>query len=242
MANFFALSIFGQFDYELESRLLKSENRFHAQHLLPRAVDKLTDDHVATIYEAYQADIYLSLEDFRREVARLRTHWVITKRNDFPATLCTTLDSVSPVLYPSIDTILIKLCILLTMPVTSATAEMPFSVLRRLKTYVRSTMTNDRLSSLGLMHILTEILKWTCTKQWRCSYLLRHEGQILDNFKKFLSIKVIKIVLDSMLYETLKWPQITPFCISSKQKQNPRPPLPLKDYGVHTIKPQLRPC
>ncbi len=240
MANFFALSIFGQFDYELESRLLKSENRFHAQHLLPRAVDKLTDDHVATIYEAYQADIYLSLEDFRREVARWRTHWVITKRNDLPTTLCTTLDSVNPVLYPSIDTILIKLCVLLTMPVASATAEMPFSVLRRLKTYVRSTMKNDRLSSLGLMHILTEILKWTCTKQWRCSYLLRHEGQILDNFKKFLSIKVIKIVLDSMLYETLKWPQIAPFCISSKK--NPRPPPPLKNYGVHTIKPQLRPC
>jgi hypothetical protein len=32
------------------------------------------------------------------------------------------------------------------MPVASATAEMPFSVLRRLKTYVRSTMKNDRLS------------------------------------------------------------------------------------------------
>jgi hypothetical protein len=43
--------------------------------------------------------------------------------------------------------------------------------------------------------IYIEILKWTCTMQWRCSYLLRHEGQILDNFKKF---KVIKIVLDSM--------------------------------------------
>ena len=77
LENFFVLSIFGQFDYELESGLLKSENRFHAQHLLPRVVDKLTDDHVATIYEAYQADIYLSLEDFRREVARWRTHWVI---------------------------------------------------------------------------------------------------------------------------------------------------------------------
>ena len=223
MANFFALSIFGQFDYELESRILKSENRFHAQHLLPRDVDKLTDDHVATIYEAYQADIYLSLEDFRREVARWRTHWVIIKRNDLPTTLCTTLDSVNPVLYPSIDTILIKLCVLLTMPVANATAEMPFSVLRRLKTYVRSTIKNDRLSSLGLMHILTEILKWTCTKQWRCSYLLRHEGQILDNFKKFLSIKVIKIVLDSMLYETLKWPPIAPFCISSKKIPDPLP-------------------
>jgi hypothetical protein len=165
----------------------------------------------------------LSLEDFRREVARWRIHWVITKRNDLPTTLCTTLDSVNPVLYPSIDTILIKLCVLLTMPVASATAEMPFSVLRRLKTYVRSTMKNDRLSSLGLMHILTEILKWTCTKQWRCSYLLRHEEQILENFKKFLSIKVIKIVLDSMLYETLKWPQIAPFCISSKKIPDPLP-------------------
>ena len=70
LVNFFVLSIFGQFDYELETRLYKSENRFHAQHLLPRAMDKLTDDHVATIYEAYQADIYLSLEDFSREVAR----------------------------------------------------------------------------------------------------------------------------------------------------------------------------
>ena len=118
---------------------------------------------------------------------------------DLPTTFCTTLDSVNPVLYPAIDTILIKLCVLLTMPVASATAEMPFSVLRRLETYVRSTMKNDRLSSLELMHILTEILKWTCTQQWRCSYLLRHEGQILDNLKKFLSIKVIKIVLDSML-------------------------------------------
>ena len=182
--------------------------------------------------------MYLSLEDFRREVPRWPTHWVITKRNDLPTTLCTTLDSVNPVLYPSIDTILIKICVLLTMPVASATAEMPFNVLRRLKTYVRSTMKNDRLSSLRLMHILTEILKWTCTKQWRYSYLLRHEGQILDNFKKFLSIKVIKIVLDSVIWNIEMAPDCT---ILHPFKKNPRPPPPLKNYGVHTIKPQLRP-
>jgi hypothetical protein len=35
----------------------------------------------------------------------------------------------------------------------SATAERSFSVLRRLKTYLRSTMNNNRLSSLALMHI-----------------------------------------------------------------------------------------
>jgi hypothetical protein len=66
--------------------------------ILMTLIDK---NFVATIYEAYQADIYLSLEDFRREVARWRTHWVITKRNDLPATLCTTLDFVNRVLYPS---------------------------------------------------------------------------------------------------------------------------------------------
>jgi hypothetical protein len=66
---------------------------------------------------------------------------------------CTTLDSVNPVLYRSIDAILIKLCVLLTMPVASATAERSFSVLRCLKNYAMSTMKNDRLSSLGLVHI-----------------------------------------------------------------------------------------
>jgi hypothetical protein len=34
LTNFFVLSIFGQFDYELETRLLKSENHFIAQHLV----------------------------------------------------------------------------------------------------------------------------------------------------------------------------------------------------------------
>ena len=87
----------------------------------------------------YQADIDLSLEDFRREVAKWRTRWAITKRNDLPTTLCTTFDSVDPVLYPSMDTIL---CVLLIMPIESATAERSFSVPRRLKTYVRSTMKN----------------------------------------------------------------------------------------------------
>jgi hypothetical protein len=41
----------------------------------------------------------------------------------------------------------------LNMPAASATAKMSFSVLRRLKTCVSSAMKNDRLSSLGLMHI-----------------------------------------------------------------------------------------
>ena len=84
----------------------------------------------------------MSLEGFWKEVA-------ITKRNDLPTTLCNIPSSINP-LNPSTDTIV---CALLIMLVASATAERSLSVVRCMKTYVTSTMKNDRLSSLGLMHI-----------------------------------------------------------------------------------------
>ena len=122
---------------ELESRLIKSVNRFYAQYLLPRVIGNITNEQIATLYEIYQTDLTCNLDEFKREIARWRTRWSKTPRDQMPTSLCETLDAVNTVLYPSIDTIL---CIMLTMPVTSATAERSFSVLRRLKTYVRSTM------------------------------------------------------------------------------------------------------
>ena len=58
--------------------------------------------------------------------------------------------ALSWLLYPSIDIII---CVLLKMPAASTTAKMSFSVLRRLKTCISSALKNDRLYSLGLMHI-----------------------------------------------------------------------------------------
>jgi hypothetical protein len=58
-----------------------------------------------------------------------------------------------------------------------------------LKTYVRSTMKNDRLSSFGLMHILTEILKWTCTKQWRSVNLSTARGSSCCACKQFSDVR-----------------------------------------------------
>ena len=43
--------------------------------------------------------------------------------------------------------------IYLTVPVTSATAERSFSTLRRLKNYLRSTMTQKRLNHVVLLHV-----------------------------------------------------------------------------------------
>lgn len=43
--------------------------------------------------------------------------------------------------------------VFLTVPVSSASSERSFSSLRRLKTYVRSTLDQERLLNLGILHI-----------------------------------------------------------------------------------------
>jgi hypothetical protein len=43
--------------------------------------------------------------------------------------------------------------LLLTIPVSTASAERSFSAMRRIKTYLRSTMGEDRLSALAILSI-----------------------------------------------------------------------------------------
>ena len=44
-------------------------------------------------------------------------------------------------------------CVALTIPVTTSTAERSFSTLRRLKTCLRSTMTQERLNHVAILHV-----------------------------------------------------------------------------------------
>lgn len=55
---------------------------------------------------------------------------------------------------PNIRTLCQLLC---TFPVTTSTAERSFSTLRRLKSYLRNRMTEERLNGLALMHIHQDI-------------------------------------------------------------------------------------
>ena len=52
---------------------------------------------------------------------------------------------------------LMELC--LSLPISVASSERTFSALRRLKTWLRSTMTQQRLTHLALMHVHPDILK-----------------------------------------------------------------------------------
>ena len=61
-----------------------------------------------------------------------------------------TLAELDSFLYPTIGRMLLTL---LTMSVYTAASERSFSVMRRIKTYLRSTMKNERLSIIGILHI-----------------------------------------------------------------------------------------
>ena len=45
-----------------------------------------------------------------------------------------------------------------TVPVSSATAERSFSAMRRLKTYLRSTMSTEHLNSIMTLHVHKDLL------------------------------------------------------------------------------------
>ena len=64
-----------------------------------------------------------------------------------------TLHATHRDLFPAIYRII---CIFLTMPVLSATSERSFSAMRRVKSYLRSTIGDERLFNVSLMHIDTQ--------------------------------------------------------------------------------------
>ena len=71
-----------------------------------------------------------------------------------PTVLSTLFPTIDKVAFPNICT---AMQILATLPVTTCTCERSISVLRRLKTYLRNTMSENRLIGLALLHVHREI-------------------------------------------------------------------------------------
>ena len=135
----------------LNDRLIKPGPLFRISCLLPRNVGKWSPaaTTVDEIFTPYDADIPEHLQQVREsECMRWKSRW--EKANDLPGTLHDTLEQCSPHEFPNIAK---AFTVLLTLPITTATAERSFSALGRLKTYMRSTMKEERLNGLALMHI-----------------------------------------------------------------------------------------
>ena len=127
-------------------RLCKPMPRLKAQYLLPSHITNIST-------EAWQ--------DIKNEYDSLLSHPSIVDVElegwkhafDSGAVKVESLQEAvfaAQFMFPNIHTIL---KVLLTMPVSAATAERSFSRLRCLKTYLRSNMSETRLSGLALLHI-----------------------------------------------------------------------------------------
>jgi hypothetical protein len=89
---------------------------------------------------------------YKAEMVRWKCKWQnVTEK---PSTLIDTLKHAKPELYSNIHR---AVKVLFTMHVTSTTAERSFSALKRIKTYLRSTIVEDRLNGVSLMHVHPDI-------------------------------------------------------------------------------------
>jgi hypothetical protein len=109
----------------------------------PASLLNLTPEIVDRLLNAYQRDLPRKV-DFVDEVERWKIRWALVDNKP------DTLHATNRDLYPDIYTII---SILLTMPVSSATGERSFRAIRRVNSYLRSTIGDERLSNLLLMHI-----------------------------------------------------------------------------------------
>ena len=84
-------------------------------------------------------------------------HNITIKEVTLISTLCDIMNTIS-VSKTMLSEVFKLLRIFLTIPVTTATAERIFSTLRRLKNYLRSTMGQQRLNNMMLLHIHKDLI------------------------------------------------------------------------------------
>ncbi|CAG2203332.1 unnamed protein product [Mytilus edulis] len=161
---------------ELTRRLVSNEDRFSAQYLIPTKLNGINQEVINTLFVTFRNDLNVNnVAQFREEVER----WIVRldiAADPKPSTLSETLPVTNSDLYPNIY---ICLLILVTMPVTTATGERSFSVMRRVKTYVRSTMHTERLSSLSILHAYKH---WEIDIEKFLTHLLLRRNVVWDSF------------------------------------------------------------
>ncbi|KAL4130868.1 hypothetical protein QTP88_008247 [Uroleucon formosanum] len=104
------------------------------------------DEEILYAAQKYEADLPSSIEVFRGELCLWKELWKTkSEKADTPMEAYK-----SAYMFPNIECLLKILCII---PVTTATSEQSFSLLKRIKTYLRFTMNQSRLNGLAMLNI-----------------------------------------------------------------------------------------
>jgi hypothetical protein len=158
--DYWRISIFNPYiDHiltDLSSRFADVKETFAPlSSLLPQRIEQLLVVDAVKLYHTYENDFECpNKEAFLCEIQRWKLKWISINKKDRPADVFSTLLVCPKQFFPHIH---LLLYIFASIPVTSATAERSFSTLKRIKTYLRSTMGQVRLCGLAHLSINSDV-------------------------------------------------------------------------------------
>lgn len=135
---------------ELNTRFSSVSEVSHLEGLIPSNFSNHTIEEVLEAANIYYEDISASSLELSAEIGLWREHWKSAIPKDLPKSCEIALSKCNRDFFPNVAILLQRFA---TLPVTTASTERSFSSLRRIKTYLRSTMTEDRLNGIALAHI-----------------------------------------------------------------------------------------
>ena len=140
----------------LDSLISQMEDRFsvedrHARHLL-YLVPSIIVQNTMELSEATKGMLFWENDlpfpkSLGNELRRWQTMWQSTEK-DLPNNLLLALGACDEDAFPNIHRLLLIAC---TLPISSAEAERSFSLMKRIKTCTRSTMSEERFSDLAVI-------------------------------------------------------------------------------------------
>ena len=151
--EYYCINAFIQYlDYmlsQLDERF-SSHNQaiFHLSALVPSLCNEYDYEHLNEGINLYSSFLSGSDVEIEGEFEVWQSKWARVKEP--PSNAVEALEICDEQVFPNLYRLLVILC---TLPVTTATAERSFSGMRRLKTYLRSTMDQNRLTGLAHLNI-----------------------------------------------------------------------------------------
>jgi len=142
--------------------------------IIPKYIHDKTFDDLVPAVNLYQLLLPGSLIEIKSEFLQWKNKWIniynenktITNSSNtgtpsakrkliiIPDTAIESFNECNETFYPNIK---VLLQIFSTLPVTTATVERSFSVLKLIKNYLRSTISENRLNGLALMYIYRDL-------------------------------------------------------------------------------------
>ena len=137
------------FECKQQTTRLQEENQANTSKkrtgVKVQRLDKSWKIDLVAFCEQYEQDMP-SINNISHEVDNWESFWLNFPKDKLPCGLSDTIKLTNPVTFPNITAVL---RILATLPITSCSCERSASAIRLLKSYLRSTMSQERLNGLA---------------------------------------------------------------------------------------------